>query len=153
MVWATQKSTIPWPGRGHWFKSRMDENAETRCVTTGAKASNEPVSEGQGGADYLVKLGIAEDRIEVETQSMDTEENIKNALEIIERYEGGTEKLRIGIITNGFHVFRGVHIAKKQTDADVCGIAAYMQPQYIPNNMVRETFGILRDFFAGRLKL
>ena len=134
-------------------KEYMDENADTRCVTTGAQGNNEPMSEGQGGADYLVKLGISEDRIEVETLSMDTEENIKNALEIIKRNEGSTEKLRIGIVTNGFHVFRGVRIAKNLTDAEVYGIAAYMQPQYIPNNMVRETFGILRDFFAGRLKI
>jgi hypothetical protein len=82
---------------------------------------------------------------------MDTEENIINALEIIEADKGSVDDLRIGIITNGFHVFRGVQIAKKLTGAEVSGIAAYMQPQYIPNNMVRETFGILRDFFAGRL--
>jgi uncharacterized SAM-binding protein YcdF (DUF218 family) len=131
----------------------LEDNPQTKCVTTGAQGNNEPMSEGQGGADYLVNLGIPEDRIEVESLSMDTEENIMNAIEIIERNEESTENLRIGIITNGFHVFRGVHIAKKQTDAEVCGIAAYMQPQYIPNNMVRETFGILRDFFAGRLKL
>ena len=134
-------------------KEYLEDNSQTKCITTGGQGSNEPISEGQGGADYLVKLGIPEDRIEVETLSKDTEENIRNALEIIKRREGSTENLRIGILTNGFHVFRGVHIAKRLTDADVCGIAACMQPQYIPNNMVRETFGILRDFFAGRLKL
>ncbi len=134
-------------------KEYLDDNLETKCITTGAQGSNEPVSEGQGGADYLVKLGVSEDRIEVENLSMDTEENIRNALDIIRQAEGSTENLRIGIVTNGFHVFRGIHIAQKLTDADVCGIAAYMQPQYIPNNMARETFGILRDFIAGRLKL
>ena len=134
-------------------KEYMDENLETRCITTGGRGNNEPISEGQGGADYLVKLGISEDRIEVESLSMDTAENIKNALEIIKQNEGSTDNLRIGIVTNGFHVFRGVHIAQKLTDADISGIASYMQPQYIPNNMVRETFGILRDFFAGRMEL
>ena len=134
-------------------KEYMNDNSETICITTGAQGGNEPVSEGRGGADYLVQLGIPKDRIEVESMSVDTGENIKNALEIIERKEGSTENLRIGIITNGFHVFRGVHIAKKLTDAQICGIAAYMQPQYVPNNMTRETFGILRDFFAGRMKL
>ncbi len=129
----------------------LDENPATRCIVTGGQGSNEPVSEGQGGADYLVKLGVPEDRIIAEKLSMDTEENIINALEIIEADKGSVDDLRIGIITNGFHVFRGVQIAKKLTGAEVSGIAAYMQPQYIPNNMVRETFGILRDFFAGRL--
>lgn len=134
-------------------KDYMDNNSKTCCITTGAQGHNEPVSEGQGGADYLVKLGISADRIITETQSTDTVENIQSALDIINHKEGRMDNLRIGIVTNGFHVFRGVHIAQKLTDADVCGIAAYMQPQYIPNNMVRETFGILRDFFAGKLKL
>ena len=50
-----------------------------------------------------------------------------------------------GIVTNNFHVFRGVMIAKRYTDADVTGIAAFTEYQYLPNNMVRETFGILKD--------
>ena len=56
-----------------------------------------------------------------------------------------------GIVTNSFHVFRGVRIAKKYTSDEVCGIAAYMQPLYMPNNMVRETFGIIRDFVNGNI--
>ncbi len=131
-------------------KEYLEENDRTKCVVTGGQGSNEPVSEGEGGAEYLVSLGIPRARIEAETQSHDTLENIRNAIAIIEGAEGDSANLRIGIVTNGFHVFRGVHIAKGLTDADVCGIAAYMQPQYIPNNMVRETFGILRDFLAGR---
>ncbi len=131
----------------------LEKNSGTICITTGGKGNNEIVSEGQGGADYLIKLGIAEERIEAETESRDTVENIKNALTIIEQREGSTENLRIGIVTNGFHVYRGVHIAKKMTDAEICGIAAYMQPQYLPNNLVRESFGIIRDLLKNNLTI
>ena len=142
----------------------LEENPGTICITTGAQGSNESISEGQGGKDYLISLGVDESRIIAETDSTTTGQNIENALEIIgrNRVSSGLEEdtestqvqnqnadisgLKIGIVTNGFHVFRGVHIARKLTDADVCGIAAYMQPQYIPNNMVRECFGIIRDF-------
>ncbi len=134
-------------------KEYLEENGRTRCITTGGQGKNEPVSEGDGGAEYLVSLGIQNGRIEVENESMDTMANIRNALDIIKESEESTENLRIGIVTNGFHVFRGIHIAKGLTETEISGIAAYMQPQYIPNNLVRETFGILRDFFAGRLKL
>ena len=123
----------------------------TKCIPTGGQGDNEPMSEGAGGAEYLVSLGVSKDRIIVEKTSLDTVENIQNALEIIEKMEGSTDGLRIGIVTNGFHVFRGVRIADNLTDASVCGIAAYMQPQYIPNNLVRETFGIIRDFLRGNL--
>ncbi len=132
-------------------KDYLDENPDTICITTGGQGKNEQMSEGLGGSEYLVKLGVPKDRIIAETKSLDTQENIKNALELIETNEGSTNNLSIGIVTNGFHVFRGVRLAKKLTDAEVCGIAAYMTPQYVPNNMLRETFGILRDFFTGKL--
>ena len=136
-----------------WSFSHERQSPETICITTGGQGSNESVSEGEGGAAYLVSLGVPANRIMVEHESMTTPENLINALDMIEQGSGSAEDLRIGVITNGFHVFRGVHIAKGLTDANICGIAAYMQPQYIPNNMVRETFGIIRDFLAGGIKL
>jgi uncharacterized SAM-binding protein YcdF (DUF218 family) len=78
---------------------------------------------------------------------MDTSENISYSLDIMKQAAGIDEKLRIGIVTNNFHVFRGVHLAKKLTDHEICGIAAYTIPWYLPNNMVRECFGIVRDIF------
>ena len=114
---------------------------------------NETVSEGVGGRDYLLAKGISQDRLIAEDKSLDTDDNISNALAIIEDREGSTDNLHIGIVTNGFHVFRGVHLAQKLTDADICGIAAYMEPQYVPNNVVRECFGILRDLKNGLLQL
>ncbi|WP_035783487.1 YdcF family protein [Butyrivibrio sp. MC2021] len=132
-------------------KEYLDSNPETICITTGGQGFNESMSEGEGGRDYLVSLGVDPERILVENRSLDTVQNIENAMEIIRSGSSDDNELKIGIITNGFHVFRGVHIAKRITDAKVCGIAAYMQFRFIPNNMVRECFGILRDFFAGKL--
>ena len=131
----------------------LGENGDTICITTGAQGANETVSEGKGGRDYLISKGMAPERIIAEEKSLDTDDNITNALAMIEEREGSTANLRIGIVTNGFHVFRGVHIARKLTDAEICGIAAYMEPQYIPNNVVRECFGILRDLKNGLLQL
>ncbi|MCR5558010.1 MAG: YdcF family protein [Butyrivibrio sp.] len=151
----------------------LEENPDTIIVTTGGQGTNENVSEGRGGEIYLLSHGVNEAQLMSETMSKDTVENIEFALEMIEEsevnkrlyqsadnsnadidgdFKEDRDNLRIGIVTNGFHVFRGIHIAKGLTDADVCGIAAYMQPQYIPNNLVRETLGIIRDFVAGRMK-
>ena len=136
------------------YKYRLDkayeyltENEDTVCIVTGGKGTNEIESEGEGGKDYLVSKGISEDRIIVE--SRDTVENIRNSLSIIGDEEG--ESLRLGIVTNNFHVYRGVSIAKKATEDEIYGIAAYMQPLYLPNNMLRETFGIIRDYINGDL--
>ena len=125
------------------------ENENTTCILTGGKGANETISEGEGGRDYLLSRGITADRLIVEKESRDTVENIRNAYSLIENADVDYHK--IGIVTNSFHVFRGVRIAKKYTSDEVCGIAAYMQPLYMPNNMVRETFGIIRDFVNGNM--
>ncbi|MBE5917858.1 MAG: YdcF family protein [Pseudobutyrivibrio ruminis] len=130
------------------YKARLDsaieylnDNPDTKVIVTGGQGANESVSEGEGGKKYLFEQGIAEDRIIVESASLDTDQNISNALNLVEV----TEDMKVGIVTNNFHVFRGVMIAKRYTDADVTGIAAFTEYQYLPNNMVRETFGILKD--------
>ena len=139
------------------FQYRLDaacdyllENPDTICIVSGGKGANESVSEGDGGREYLISKGINPDRIIAETQAMDTTENIAFSLEIMEQAVGD-KRLRIGVVTNNFHVFRGVHLAKKLTDDEVCGIAAYTVPWYLPNNMVRECFGIIRDLRKMRM--
>ena len=130
------------------YKARLDsaieylnDNPDTKVIVTGGQGANESVSEGEGGKTYLLEQGLAEDRIIVESESLDTNQNISNALNLVEV----TADMKIGIVTNNFHVFRGVMIAKRYTDADVTGIAAFTEYQYLPNNLVRETFGILKD--------
>ena len=132
-------------------KEYLDKNPGTICVATGGQGYNEPVSEGEGGARYLASLGVSESRIMAETSSVNTVQNIQNALDMIAEKAGDTKELKIGIVTNGFHVFRGVHIAKKLTGTSVCGLAARMEPLYVPNNMVREAFGIMKDLLTGKL--
>ena len=120
------------------------KNPDTICIVSGGKGKNEIVSEGDGGKEYLISRGIAPERIIAETEARDTVENILFSKEIMDR-SPMNNTLRIGIVTNNFHVFRGIHLAKRYTENEVCGIAAYTVPWYLPNNMVRECFGIGRD--------
>ena len=134
------------------FKYRLDAaytylagHPDTICIVSGGKGSNEPVSEGDGGKEYLMSKGIPAERILAETKALNTRENISNSLALMDRAKGSTQKLRIGIVTNNYHVFRGVHLAKSLTKDKVFGIASHTVPLYLPNNMVRECFGIIRD--------
>ena len=54
-------------------------------------------------------------------------------------------------MTNNFHVFRAVKIAEKLGLENVCGIAAKSNTLYLPNNMLREYGGILKDWMAGNV--
>ena len=121
-------------------------NEGTICVVSGGQGRNEPCSEAQGMYDYLVGKGIAAERIMMEDRSTDTAENIAYSMALI-----GRKDVSVGIVTNNFHVFRGVHLAKGAGVQDVCGIAADSNIYFQLNNMVREFFGIMKDLMCGNL--
>lgn len=121
-------------------------NERTVCIVSGGQGSNEPCSEAEGMYQYLTQKGIAPERIIMEDQSTDTSENIANSMKLI-----GRGDVSVGIVTNNFHVFRGVHLAKGAGFQDVCGISARSNVYFQLNNMVREFFGIIKDLVCGNL--
>lgn len=122
------------------------ENENTRCIVSGGQGANEPHSEAQGMYDYLVEKGIDKERIIMEDRSTNTSENIAFSSVFLDM-----ENDHVGIVTNNFHVFRGVHLAKHQGIRHVCGIAAPSDIYFQLNNMIREFFGILKDLVCGNL--
>lgn len=126
--------------------SYMQENPETICIVSGGQGVNEPFSEAKGMSDYLISHGILSERIILEDTSRNTVENIRNSKALIRNFDGS-----VGIVTNNFHVFRAVGIAKAQGLGDVYGISAYSHPLYLPNNVLRECCGILKDYFFQNL--
>ncbi len=121
----------------------LTENENTKCIVSGGKGANEPYAEAVGMKKYLLEKGIPEERIIVEDKSLTTLENMIYSKELIEK------EASVGIVTNNFHVFRGVRLAKHVGIKNVCGIAAKSHPMYLPNNMFREYFGVLKDI--GRI--
>lgn len=119
----------------------LKENSNTKCIVSGGQGVNEPFSEAEGMADYLIRNGIEKERIFWEDQSTNTVENIRYSKELLEEsYQG------VGVVTNNFHTFRAVRIAKAQGLKGVCGIAADSNKFYLPNNVLRECCGILKDW-------
>lgn len=124
----------------------LQANPETMCIVSGGQGPNEPVPEARIMAEYLEGQGIDPRRIIQEDQSFTTYQNIRNSMQFFD-----AETARVGVVTNNFHVFRGVHIARKQGIAHVCGIASGSNVRYLPNNLLRESFGITKDFLRGNL--
>lgn len=143
-----------WPsGPSFSLKYRLDtaityleENPDTICIVSGGQGYNEPFTEAQGMYDYLTAHGIAPDRIRREERSTNTVENIRFSRQLLQ-----PDETKIGIVTNDFHVYRGVSIARKSGLPDAVGIAAPSNRYYLPNNMFREAFGIIKDRLAGHL--
>ena len=124
----------------------LNKNPDTICIVSGGQGVNEPFSEAEGMAKYLLENGIEKDRILLEDESRNTVQNIQNSKDIMEELYNG-----VGIVTNNFHVFRAVQLAKAQGLKCVSGIAADSNVLYLPNNMLRECCGILKDWFMNHI--
>ncbi len=124
----------------------LKANPDTKVIVSGGKGANESMAEAEGMYGYLVQAGIEEERILVEDKSRSTYENLV--------YSGGLldkENDRVVIVTNDFHVFRALGIARKQNYGKVEGLAADSVLGMGPNNLLREFLGVLKDFAVGNL--
>ncbi len=128
----------------------LNDNPGTKCIVSGGQGYNEPSSEASVMRDYLINKGISDGRILVEDKSLNTIQNIEYSKEIINE-DCGADYENVGIVSNNFHIFRGTAIARKQGLNGVCGIAASSHIRFLPNNMLRECFGILKDYIQGNM--
>lgn len=124
----------------------LNDNHDTCVIVSGGQGSNEIVSEAAGMRQYLVDAGIDEERIQMEDASANTYENLVFSGRLLE-----IENDRIVIVTNNFHMFRALGIAKKQGYKNVEGLAASSLPGMAPHNLLREFLGVVKDFIVGNL--
>lgn len=134
-------------GPGEALRRRLERaaeylkaNPETVVIVSGGQGSDEPISEAAGMKQYLCDAGISEERILMEDRSKNTRENLAFSAELIDGADG-----RVVIVTNNFHVFRAVWLAEQQ-GYDAEGLAASSVTWMLPNNMLREFFGVVKDF-------
>ncbi len=135
------------------LKKRLDtateyllHNPNTMVIVSGGQGYGEDISEAEAMKKYLMTKGIEEQRIMMEDQSTNTDENIRFSKELL-RDQNAT----VAIVTNGFHVFRSVSIARKQGLTSVQGLAAPTDQILNLNYYIREAFGVLKDFVFGNL--
>lgn len=115
-------------------------------IVSGGQGPNEHKPEAEGMAEYLVEKGVSQEQILIENTSTSTAENLKFSSQFIDE-----ENASVGIITNNFHVFRATQIARKAGYKDVYGIAARSYPLLQAQNMLREFFGVVKDFIFGNM--
>lgn len=122
------------------------ENPDTNVIVSGGQGANEPISEAEGMYQYLVDAGISGHRIQKEDKSTNTYENLKFSGELLDK-----QKDRVVIVTNDFHVYRSEKLAKAQGYTQARGLAARSYLPMQPNNLLREFFGVMKDFLMGNL--
>ncbi|MDO4293321.1 MAG: YdcF family protein [Eubacteriales bacterium] len=125
----------------------LEDNPDTLCVLCGGRGGNEPVSEAEGMYRYLTEKGLDPDRLILEDASVNTVENLQNARKLI---PDSTE--RIGVVTSNFHIYRSVRLARAQGFPEAVGIGAPSGAFFLPNNMLREFFGVVKDWACGNMR-
>lgn len=143
----------------------LQEHPQAIAIASGGKGSGENISEAEAIRRGLVRLGISEDRILLEDMSTSTAENLRFSAEVIQQYEKADSETKNGattdagtvrfipknvvLVTNDFHVFRAVKLAKNLGYIDVSGLGATEFFAVTIQYYVREFFAITKEFFSG----
>lgn len=138
-------------GPGYMLQKRLEEavdylnqNPDTMVIVSGGQGHDEVISEAEGMKGYLTEAGIPEERILTEDKSASTEQNLSYSAEFLNKEED-----TVVLVTNNFHMFRALMLAKKLGYAHIEGQSAASYPAMVPNNMVREFFGVVKEFLTG----
>ena len=146
----------------------LKEHPQAVAVASGGKGSGENISEAEAIRRGLIRLGIPEERILMEDASTSTAENLRFSAREIQRYEweksgvqapcfsgGNSEPLiynvpeKVVLVTNDFHVFRAVKLAKNLGYTEVSGLGATEFFAVTIQYYVREFFAITKEALSG----
>lgn len=145
----------------------LGDNSDTTVIVSGGQGTGENLPEAVAMRDYLVQKGVASDRILVEDTSLNTDQNIRNSIELItdqpETIRNSGRK--VVLVSNGFHLFRATRIMKKQLsdrmkDYDTKetlgkitmeGLGAHSKWYLVPNSYVREVFAVVKYKLSGQI--
>ena len=124
--------------------SYLEAHSKTKVIVSGGQGQGENVTEACAMADYLTSRGVCPSRIFKEEKSTTTRENLIFSRRIVKADRGDMTGARTGIVTNNFHIYRAVCIAKQVGYTDVIALAAPTTPIMFVNYMTREFFGVLK---------
>lgn len=124
----------------------LEENPKTKAVLSGGIGDGEEITEAEAMYRYLTKHGIDGSRLIKEERSTSTKENLDFSLELI-----GSLDARIGVVTNNFHVFRGVAIGKKCGCKHIYPIPSRYRSWRLLIYIPREILAILKELIVGNI--
>lgn len=125
----------------------LQANEGTIAVLSGGQGSDEEISEAQCMYEQMIARGIDPNRLILEDRSTDTSENLRFSRALIP-----DEDATIGIVTNNFHMFRSLALAKK-LGIDAEGVPVATSWISFPHYMMREFVGVVYDGLRGNLAL
>lgn len=123
-----------------------EKNPDTMLVLTGGQGYGEDITEAECMRRWLIERGISEERLILEDQSTSTKENLLFARELT-----GCHQKRTGILSNDFHIYRALQLARSLGYGQAEGIAASSDMILLPHSVVREIFALVKEKLTGNI--
>ena len=101
-------------------------------VCCGGQGADEPAPEGEVMRNYLIEHGIPGDRVVADTESANTRQNLRRAIELLGDTEG-----TVCIVTSDYHLPRALAMAADE-GMKATGIPAPTKQEYWLKNHARE---------------
>ncbi len=108
----------------------------SKLIMSGGQGPDEVIAEGQAMANYALEKGVPAEDILIENQSTNTEENLKFSYALM---KSGS---RFALVTNYYHVFRALLLARK-LKIKCIGYGARTKFYFSLNAFIREFVGYL----------
>ena len=120
---------------------------DTKAIVSGGQGKGEDITEADAMADYLIRSGIDGKRIIREDRSVSTRENLRFS----GRYTDPEHDV-IGIVTNGFHMYRACLIAGQEGYRNVYRIPASSNLVFQLNYLMREFFAVIHAWLKIKME-
>ena len=122
------------------------EHPDVTYVLCGGQGSGEDISEAACMQRYLLEKGIPKEKLLMEDTSTSTWENLVFADRLYHLKQAKT-----GIVSNNFHIYRALRLAKKLEYTQVSGIPAGFYRRMQLHFIVREMFALVKELLTGRM--
>lgn len=120
-------------------------NPNTLVIASGGQGEDEGISEAECIRRGLVARGVPEERIILEDLSTSTRENLRFSLEKLKN----PDETSIGVVTNNFHVFRAMKIARSLHSGETYAVPVATSLFSLPHYLLREFFATCVGFVTG----
>lgn len=118
------------------------KNPDAVIVVTGGQGFQETITEAEAMEKYLVRKGVDPDKIIKEEKATSTNENMRFTKEILDEHFDG--EYSVVVVTNNFHIYRGVQIAKIEGFENVYRKHAGLKWYNIVPCYLRESLAVLK---------
>ena len=124
----------------------LEDHPDVTVVVSGGQGEGEPTSEAEGMASYLAEHGVSRERMILESQSHNTNQNLRwSAQHLAEAGIDVTD--RVLVVSNGFHLTRIRMLAERAGYGNVSTLAA--PSSHLPSRLkmyVREPIAMVKSF-------